>query len=85
MLIQVFRADHLAALAAKQHNHSIEIEPIRGTISDRRLKPLALNVTAYSLYANPRMMSQVDKEEAVKNLSVILHLDPQFIEKRLAK
>ncbi|MFA5259718.1 MAG: penicillin-binding transpeptidase domain-containing protein [Candidatus Omnitrophota bacterium] len=83
--MQVFRSTHLANLAAKQHNHYIKLEPVRGTIYDRRLRHLALNMTAYSLFANPRMMSSEDKERAVRELSSRAHLDPAFIRERLAR
>lgn len=85
ILIQFFKSEHLASLAQKQHNHSIEIEPIRGTIYDRNLRPLALNVSAYSLYANPRMMSQEEKLGAVKQLSELLGLEKDLLEKLLNK
>ena len=84
IFIQIFKYNHLAKLASKQHNHFIELEPVRGTIYDRRMRPLALNVTAYSLYANPQVMSLDDKRKAVENVSSILKLDPQVLTSRLA-
>lgn len=85
ILIQVFQSEHLAELAKKQHNYLIEIEPIRGTIYDRNLIPLAFNVSVDSLFANPKMMSTKAKEDAVKLVSPLLGVDPQYIEKLLAK
>jgi len=85
VLIQVFQSSHLADLAEKQHNHLVELEPIRGSIYDRNLRPLALNIPAYSLFANPRIMSEEDKRKAVKDLSELLDLDEQFVEERLSK
>ena len=49
VLIQVFRSSYLAHLAQRQHHYLIELEPKRGGIYDRKERPLALNVTAYSL------------------------------------
>ena len=83
--MQVFRSTHLANLAAKQHNHFIKLEPVRGTIYDRRLRPLALNMAAYSLFANPRNMTPEDKERAVRELSARADLDPVLIRERLAR
>ena len=85
VLIQIFQSDHLAKLAEKQHNHVVELEPIRGTIYDRNMRPLAMNVSVYSLYANPRRMRVEDKERAVSELSILLELDPEFLRKRLSR
>jgi len=79
VLMQVFRSEHLASLAAKQHNHFIKLEPVRGTILDRRLRPLALNMAAYSLFANPRSMKAPDKERAVRELTRLTQLEASFI------
>lgn len=85
VLIQVFKAAFLAELADKQHNYFIELEPIRGTIYDRQLRPLALNVAVYSLYAKSRTMTQPQKEEAIKHLCAVLDLDPEFLRERLSR
>lgn len=85
ILIQVFRSSHLAALAERQHNHLVEIEPVRGTIYDRNLRPLAFNVSAYSIFANPKSMSASDKHKAVQQLSALLNLEPHFLQERLNK
>ncbi len=85
ILIQVFRAEHLAELADKQHKHVIEIEPVRGNIYDRKNRLMAFNISVFSLYANPRHMSDEDKQKAVSRLSVLLNMDPEIIAKRLAR
>ncbi len=83
VLIQIFRSSYLAKLAENQHNYLIELEPKRGTIFDRKLRPLALNVAVYSLYAKPRVMSKKDKEDAIRQLISILDLSPEFLAERL--
>lgn len=83
ILIQVYQADHLAGLAEKQHNHSIELEPLRGTIYDRNYRPLAMNISVQSLYANPKIMTEIDKEKAVAELSSLLNMDSAFLNERL--
>lgn len=83
VLIQVFRSSHLANLAEKQHNQLIELEPVRGTIYDRKLRPLAVNVSIYSIFANPKMMSDVDKIKAIHELPSILGIDSKTLEDRL--
>ncbi|HSA31094.1 MAG TPA: penicillin-binding protein 2 [Candidatus Omnitrophota bacterium] len=85
VFIQIFRSQHLEKLAKRQHNHSIEIEPIRGTIYDRKGRPLALNIAAYSLYANPRQMSEDDKKKAIAELPRVLGLPPAFLKERLSR
>lgn len=83
--LQVFRSEFLSSLANKQHNSLIMLEPRRGTIYDRNLRPLAFNVTVSSLYANPRAMSYEDKNKAVENLPGILGIDPETLQKNLTK
>ncbi len=85
VLIQVFKSDHLASLAKKQHNRLIELEPLRGTIYDRNMRPLAINVTVHSLYANPRMMSDKAKAQALEFLPVIAGVDRELVRERLSR
>lgn len=85
VLIQAFRSSFFTSLATKQHNYSIELEPIRGTIFDRNMRPLALNVTMFSLFANPKEMTKSDKEKAANQLSTILNINRDFIRERLMK
>ena len=81
--IQVFRSEHLAHLADRQHDFFVELEPVRGTIYDRNNRPLAFNVPVYSLFANPKIMSDNDKRGAVAQLSGLLDLSSDFITERL--
>jgi len=79
ILIQFFRSDHLSSLARKQHNHYVKLEPNRGAIFDRRMRPLAINVASFSLYANPRRMTADDKSKAVDVLANVLHLERDYL------
>jgi len=83
--IQVFNSSHLTILADKQHNNFVELEPIRGTIYDRNLRPLAFNVPVYSLFANPRAMSSRDKIRAIENLPGLLGVNSSFVAECLKK
>ena len=85
ILIQTFRSSFLAALAEKQHNYVVELEPTRGSVLDRELRPLAINVPVYSIFANPRIMSAQDKAKAVQALSGALKIDAHFLTERLNK
>jgi len=46
---------------------------------------MALNVTAYSLYANPRVMTDVNKQRALKELPKLVNIDPNTLKNRLNK
>jgi len=86
IFIQIFRADFLSNLAQRQSEHSMVLEPRRGTIYDRNMRALAINLPVYSVFANARAMSQEhDKEEVVEKLSSILKVDPKQIQDRLNK
>ncbi len=65
-LIQVFRASYLADKADKQHNRLVDLEPKRGTIYDRNMHALALNVASYSVFVNPRAMTAAQKSQAAQ-------------------
>ena len=54
---QTFRSSYLSGLAKKQQNLFLELEPLRGTIYDSNLKPLAINLPAESLYLNTQVKS----------------------------
>ncbi|MBF0593506.1 MAG: penicillin-binding protein [Candidatus Omnitrophica bacterium] len=84
-LIQVFRSSYLADKAEKQHNHVVDLEPRRGTIYDRDLRSLALNVAAYSLFANPKAMKAEQKEEAVRQVASVLGVSGEEIARKLDK
>ena len=71
-LIQVFRVDFLAEKADKQHNHIVELQPLRGGIYDRNMRSMAINVAAYSVFANPRSMTDEQKALAADAVAKVL-------------
>ncbi|MBI4309640.1 MAG: hypothetical protein HY591_04845, partial [Candidatus Omnitrophica bacterium] len=86
LYIQIFRSSHLAGLAERQHEHAITIEPKRGTIYDRNLRPLAVNLPVYSLYANPRVLrKQHDVDQMIVQLAAILKMDPAVLKAKVNK
>jgi len=86
IFIQIFRSAYLSHLAQRQHEHSIILEPKRGTIYDRQLRALAINLPVYSVYANARAMRQQrDTDAVVEGLSRILKVDGQQIRAKLDK
>lgn len=70
-------------MANKQHNLFLELPPNRGNILDRNLKPLSLNLPAYSLYAIPYRIK--NREHTVAKLNSLLGLNRQFLEDRLGR
>jgi cell division protein FtsI/penicillin-binding protein 2 len=86
IFIQIFRSAYLSHLAQRQHEHSIILEPKRGTIYDRNMRALAINLPVYSVYANARAMrQQKDVDLVVEKLSGILKVAPQSIRDKLDK
>ena len=86
VFIQIFRSSYLSNLSQRQHEHMITLEPKRGTIYDRRLKPLAINLPVYSLYANTRSIRQHHEEDKVAEaLSKALNMDIALLRAKFAK
>ena len=79
--IQFFKSRYLSNIASQQHNLYIELEPVRGAIRDRNLKPLAFNVPSDSLYGSPRQIK--NKEKVITGLKEILGLDESYLKSRL--
>ena len=81
--IQFFRSDYLTAIAKKQHNQLVELEPRRGTIYDCNLKAEAVNMSMDSLYAVPTVIK--NKDGVIEQLMPILGVDRQYLEERLSR
>jgi len=81
--IQLFRSNFLAAIAKKQHNLFVELEPRRGTIYDRNLKPLAVNISVDSLYSSPNEISDKNKEAIIKQLPAVLNISTASLKEKL--
>lgn len=81
--VQFFRSGYLANLAKKQHNLFVELEPLRGTIYDSNLKPLAFNLPMDSVYASPSEIPDKDKEGLIRKLIPILNVDYGYLKDRL--
>ncbi len=86
LYIQIFRSSHLAGLAQRQHEHSVVIPPNRGTIYDRNLRPLAINLPVYSLFANPKALAKHhETDHVVARLSEILKMDAGALRSKISK
>lgn len=81
--IQGFCNQYLTSLAKKQQSLYIELEPRRGTIFDRNLKPLVINLPCESLYAVPKEIT--DKHKTANLLLPILNVDYDYLSGRLSR
>ncbi len=81
LFIQFFRSNYLTAIARKQHNQLVELEPRRGTIYDSNLKAQALNMSMDSLYAVPNAIQ--NKEDVINQLLPILGVERSYLQERL--
>ncbi len=61
------------------------LDPKRGTIYDRKMRPLAVDVAAYSLYADPRRMGKSGAAKAAAVLPGILGISKSFFDDRLGR
>ncbi|MDD2752418.1 MAG: penicillin-binding transpeptidase domain-containing protein [Candidatus Omnitrophica bacterium] len=85
LFIQFFRSDYLSAIAKRQHNFFVELEPRRGTIFDTNLKPQAINLAVDSVFATPNEIRETDKEAIIRQLAPVLNLDHNFLRDRLGR
>ena len=81
--VQIIKHPYLSDLARHQHNIVIKLEPIRGAIYDRNLKPFAFSINLESVYANPRLIK--DPIKAATLLSDILHLDHAYLVRKFTQ
>ncbi len=83
--IQVLRHDFFIAQAKKQHNVSITIPARRGLIVDRNNRVLAFDTASFSLYAEPRKISDKDKVRIAQELAKLIPLSEDKILSLLKK
>ncbi|MBF0494742.1 MAG: penicillin-binding protein 2 [Candidatus Omnitrophica bacterium] len=80
---QIIGFSKFKALAEKQHDKSLEMPAVRGTIYDKFMEPLAININKPSIYANPHQIA--NKQEVALKLSKILGMDENEIVNLLSK
>jgi len=83
LYLQVIRHQFYYRMANGQHTVSIELPPRRGTIFDRNMHVLALNLNCDSIFANPREIE--NRAIVARTLAPILGLNERFIQQRLSK
>lgn len=79
--LQILNHQKFFRQASKGQTKSIKISPKRGSIYDRNLEKLAVNIPSYSLYARPGKISHSKK--AARKLSPIVRMKVSSLTKKL--
>lgn len=81
--IQIATGEELKRGALEQWTRGIEIKPRRGIIYDRNGKKLAVNISSYTVWANPADIE--DKKATAKKVAEILDLDENEVYEKINK
>ena len=81
--LQIIGFSTFGEMASGQHNMVLKVEPRRGTIYDRYMEPLAINLDVPSVYCDPRGIT--DKERTADMLSNVLGVDRAALHEKLKK
>jgi cell division protein FtsI (penicillin-binding protein 3) len=79
--LELIRHSEYMSRAMKQQRRTMEIDPKRGTIYDRNMRPLAMSVPVQSAFAIPSEMK--DTEMAARLLSGVLRVPPNTLREKL--
>ncbi len=82
---QVFQHEVMAGRANAQHRYQLTIPPFRGTIHDRRGRPLALTIARDSVYVVPPDYRTLDISAAAARLADCLEVSRGLVETRLRR
>ncbi|NLL46982.1 MAG: PASTA domain-containing protein [Firmicutes bacterium] len=81
--LQLWNSAFFQTKALEQRIQRIPVEGLRGGIYDRNGLPLAISISAHTVFAIPSEVQ--DPEATAKTLAAILNLEEEFILKRLIK
>ncbi len=81
--LQIVHHQEFAEQARKEQIKVIQTLPERGTIYDRNLEKLAVNIPSYSLYARPERIS--DPQKVAQELSAILDMKNSELLRKLQR
>lgn len=81
--LQAVRHSFYYKIADEEHTFSEKLQPKRGTIYDRNMRVLAVNLNRESVYANPREIK--NKDQAAEILSSVLGLDKNTVLEKIYK
>ncbi len=79
--LQLIRHSEYMSRAMRQQRRTIEIDPKRGTIYDRNMRPLAMSVPVQSAFAIPSEIK--DTTMAARLLSGVLRVPPDSLREKL--
>lgn len=80
--LQIIQHQAFSERARGAQIRKIEVSPKRGTIYDRNLQKLAINIPSYSLYARPKTIS--NSKEVARRLAPLLKMKSSTLRKKLA-
>jgi len=81
--LQAIKYSFYYKLANEEHGFCEKLQPKRGTIYDRNMRVLAVNLNRESVYANPRQIK--DKTEAARILVSTLDLNKDIVMEKISK
>ena len=79
--LQVFNKEFFKNLAYSQYIAVVSLKGERGKIYDREGRILAMDLTTYSVYADPQLVE--DKDKFCKEVAEVLEIDREKIKKKL--
>ncbi|MFH1996189.1 MAG: penicillin-binding transpeptidase domain-containing protein [Candidatus Omnitrophota bacterium] len=79
--LQIISHTAFSKVADRQQKLTIELDPKRGTIYDREMRILALNLNADSVYAKPRRIT--NKQEVSKKIAAALSMSEETVMKKI--
>ena len=80
--MQLLEGPRFKELADENRIRLVPRSPIRGRLLDRKGRVLATSKLTYSLYLEPRLVSDVDWPELRNRLTSLLNLDPLLLDQR---
>ena len=80
--MQLLEGPRFKGLADENRIRLVPRSPIRGRLLDRKGRVLATSKLTYSLYLEPRLVSDVDWPELRNRLASLLNLDPLLLDQR---
>ena len=82
-VLQVFPNEKLAKLKARQFQRKVKLSGRRGLITDRNGNELAISITAYSLFADPKLIA--NPKAVSRKLSKLLNIPYRVVYKKIRK
>ncbi len=81
--LQIVQHAEFSEQARGEQTRKIEVSPKRGTIYDRNLQKLAINIPSYSLYARPKRIS--NPQQAARLLAPLVKTKSSVLRKKLER